>query len=1227
MATEYLGSDGMDWYVAADGENIIDAGLGDDYIDAVSGQNTIVYDLGDGVDTIVFAPPRTYQFSGFLEEVQRALAEDFGTLSGSDPYSNDYFSTIDSSLLDRLPPEIASVLRDLDPTYGGTVSAADAQAAFTALEAWIGTPTTNVIQFGDGITLADLTVQPGDLSSFGIPGTFSVTVNGGDGLVFQLVPPDASALSSTAELPPLDVVFQFADGTTATLADVLAQTDDGIAGFQYGSESDDALVGSLAGDQIYGNGGNDLIDGSGGSDGLYGGAGDDVISGGSGMDIILGDSGNDVIAAGPGGGFVSGGDGSDVYLFNLGDGAMFIDNAPGPVNGDVDAISFGGGISPTSVMAYVDSMGTLTLYVQGTSDQIQMNWYFPNYDANWNPDGTFTTRDDQAVTLVQFVDADGNVRVFDLASLVADNEAALWGSTIDSPVALFGTGAGEVTGTVDPVGGDYAISYATTGDMFDSGTSSQNQAPVVGAAVSDQVWNEDTEIVFSLPAGAFTDPDGDALAYQAFVTTDGGATLSALPTWLTFNSATGTFSGVADDPQVGTITVVVTASDGTGSVSQSFDLTVNNVNDDPTVVQEVGAQIVDEDTAFAMSVNNLFADADAGDFLSYNVSGADWLSYDAQSGQLVGTPGNADVGTYSVTLTAIDLSGATAEQTFEVTVNNVNDAPTLAGQTGEQTAKEDNAFSFTLPAGTFADVDAGDSLVLSATLADGSALPTWLTFDAATGTFSGTPTNGDVGTLSVRVTATDSGNLSAYDDFNIVVLNTNDAPELMQGVADQSATEGETFSMVLPAGEFRDVDVGDSLTYSVVMADGSALPSWLSFDASTGTLSGTPSAAGTLDLQVVATDTSGATAVDAFSLSVAAAPAPTTPNDPLVTGGNGRDVLVADGPGDYTIDGGRGNDVIVGGSGNDTLIGGSGNDTISGGAGNDILDGGTGNDKLAGGSGDDVLLGGKGNDRMSGGTGNDYLSGGSGNDRLQGGSGVDILQGGSGNDRLRDSSGNGLLDGGSGNDKLVGNSANQFFAGGAGNDRIELGGGNDVIAYNRGDGSDTIVSGQGGNSTLSLGAGIRLDDLKFRRSGDNLVLLTGGGDSITFEDWYRGARFQSVSTLQLITDGMSGSSSLLDQTVETYDFRKLVSAFDGAGKGKFGVSNWALTSSLAQFAMGGSDTEALGGDLANTYGTAGSLAGIAVSAAQDILNSSKFGNQSQTLHSKDELGSGTLKLV
>ncbi|MBI0520374.1 hypothetical protein F6Q07_19935, partial [Pectobacterium parmentieri] len=61
------------------------------------------------------------------------------------------------------------------------------------------------------------------------------------------------------------------------------------------------------------------------------------------------------------------------------------------------------------------------------------------------------------------------------------------------------------------------------------------------------------------------------------------------------------------------------------------------------------------------------------------------------------------------------------------------------------------------------------TLTLSATLANGSPLPSWLRFDPTIGTFSGTPGNGDIGTLVIRVTATDGSNTSISTSFGLTV--------------------------------------------------------------------------------------------------------------------------------------------------------------------------------------------------------------------------------------------------------------------------------------------------------------------------------------------------------------------------------------------------------------------------------------------------------------------------
>ncbi|WP_044169971.1 putative Ig domain-containing protein, partial [Kamptonema formosum] len=144
-----------------------------------------------------------------------------------------------------------------------------------------------------------------------------------------------------------------------------------------------------------------------------------------------------------------------------------------------------------------------------------------------------------------------------------------------------------------------------------------------------------------------------------------------------------------------------------------------------------------------------------------------WLTFDTATGTFEGTPANEDVGDISVLVTATDSAGAFVDATFDLAVANTNDAPTTTG-IGNQSATEDSAFSLDVT-GNFADVDAGDSLTYNATLADNSALPAWLTFDTATGTFEGTPANEDVGDISVLVTATDSAGATADSTFTLTV--------------------------------------------------------------------------------------------------------------------------------------------------------------------------------------------------------------------------------------------------------------------------------------------------------------------------------------------------------------------------------------------------------------------------------------------------------------------------
>ncbi|UCZ80062.1 putative Ig domain-containing protein [Pectobacterium carotovorum] len=503
------------------------------------------------------------------------------------------------------------------------------------------------------------------------------------------------------------------------------------------------------------------------------------------------------------------------------------------------------------------------------------------------PAGTFTDPDGDTLTLSATL-ADGTA----LPSWLSFNPAT--GTFSGTP----GNGdVGNLTIKVTATDGSNA-SVSTT---FGLSVTNVNDAPVVSGTIAAQSIAQGGSLNIIIPAGTFTDPDGDTLTLSATLA-DG----TALPSWLSFNPATGTFSGTPANGDVGNLTIKVTATDGSNaSVSTTFGLSVTNVNDAPVVSTPIPPQNVAQGGGFNFTVpDGTFSDPD-GDTLTLSATLANgsplpsWLRFDPTIGTFSGTPGNADVGTLVIRVTATDGSNTSISTSFGLTVTNVNDAPVVATPIPPQNVAQGGGFNFTVPDGTFSDPD-GDTLTLSATLANGSPLPSWLRFDPTIGTFSGTPGNADVGTLVIRVTATDGSNTSISTSFGLTVTNVNDAPVVATPIPPQNVAQGGGFNFTVPDGTFSDPD-GDTLTLSATLANGSPLPSWLRFDPTIGTFSGTPGNAdvGTLVIRVTATDGSNTSISTSFGLTVTNvndAPVVATPIPPQsVTQGGGFNFTVPDG--------------------------------------------------------------------------------------------------------------------------------------------------------------------------------------------------------------------------------------------------------------------------------------------------------------------------------------------
>ena len=408
---------------------------------------------------------------------------------------------------------------------------------------------------------------------------------------------------------------------------------------------------------------------------------------------------------------------------------------------------------------------------------------------------------------------------------------------------------------IDPAG----LSGAPT---FDQRGTARDATPDIGAfefttgntppTVTSTAVTSATEDVAYTYTFTTSDADGDTLTLSA----------PTLPSWLSFDPGTGILSGTPANGDVGDHSVVLRVNDGTVDVDQSFTITVANTNDPPTITSTAVTDAT-EDAAYSYTFTA--GDVDVGDTLTLSAPTLPtWLSFDPGTGILSGTPANGDVGDHSVVLRVNDGT-VDVDQSFTITVANTNDPPTITS-TAVTNATEDAAYSYTFTAG---DVDVGDTLTLSA-----PTLPSWLSFDPATGILSGTPANGDVGDHSVVLRVND-GTVDVDQGFTITVINTN-TPPTITSTAVTSATEDAAYSYTFTAG---DVDVGDTLTLSAP-----TLPSWLSFDPGTGILSGTPANGDVGDHSVVLRVNDGTVDVDqGFTITVINTNTPPTITSTAVT--------------------------------------------------------------------------------------------------------------------------------------------------------------------------------------------------------------------------------------------------------------------------------------------------------------------------------------------------------
>ncbi len=346
----------------------------------------------------------------------------------------------------------------------------------------------------------------------------------------------------------------------------------------------------------------------------------------------------------------------------------------------------------------------------------------------------------------------------------------------------------------------------------------------------------------TLPAGAIATP------YNQTVTASGGTgpytfsvTAGALAAGLSLNPSTGVISGTPTQSGPANFTVTATDSSvapGPYLSNRAYSLSISG----PTQAMSPASG-----SALSGNVGTSFSQAFtvSGGTAPYRfaalsiVSGTmpTGLSFNTATGTLSGTPTSA--GTVTFHVTATDSSTGSGPYSLFGAYTLTIGAPSVTLSPASLPASTvATAYSQTVSA-------SGGTAPYTYTLTSGS-LPTGLTLNTTTGAITGTPMAG--GTFNFTITATDANTFTASRSYSITAA----APTVtVAPVTLPAAQMGTAYNQTVSAS-------GGTAPYTFSVSAG-ALPTGLSLNASSGAISGTPSAAGTYNFSIRATDNSTGT--------------------------------------------------------------------------------------------------------------------------------------------------------------------------------------------------------------------------------------------------------------------------------------------------------------------------------------------------------------------------------
>lgn len=424
------------------------------------------------------------------------------------------------------------------------------------------------------------------------------------------------------------------------------------------------------------------------------------------------------------------------------------------------------------------------------------------------------------------LNTDGNEAGITIVSGAGTIELVVSGLIADLNGLLAGTnGEVQYTGDTDEAGlaADSLTVMASDGSLGDDDTvdidiTDVNDAPIEDPATVVFAVDQNVPLTVNVLTNALPGPASE-LTQDLFVDS---VTLPGVPGALvTFNSVSGEVTYTPAPGWTGTDTFTYTLQDNGGVALGGNDskvVTVNVMVADVLPVAEDIAFTVDEGIVTQTPRPNLFnAPNDTGNAsgspTSMLINGAAYtvatnltlpngavIRVQSNGGLQYTSPIGLEIASDSFTYTLFDAEGNSDTGTLNVTINDVDDNPTVASISGPTTGVEGDTLTYTAAGST--DADLGATLSYSFAIASAPA-------GAATGVVPSTGDSADVtftenGTYVIEVTATDRSS-SSTDTISVVIDNVKPTVALtgedINGPVPDggSVNEGQTFILTLGA--------------------------------------------------------------------------------------------------------------------------------------------------------------------------------------------------------------------------------------------------------------------------------------------------------------------------------------------------------------------------------------------------------------------------------------------